>query len=289
MAEVVLPPEVAAAAFALLTAAVGLLLAQVIRLRSEVRDDARVFRSALSALRDRIRELDDRSDALEDALESVERTAAAGGRDDTPDGLQTRTGPDEGSTATPAPGRDAAGGADRPLDGVAPAADGEGPGEATDPAGTGPEDGDGPTSTSDATATGDGERGREPPEPEWSRERVEELYAAWCDRAQEPDPSGAIEVTAMQYGGQESADALSHPQTLLKDASGTSDFVRFSPSGEDRGLLLPHPDVQYNRNTHGEFFPDADRSVFADPSNLTRLEPVEIRRRDDGRWERVDA
>lgn len=122
----------------------------------------------------------------------------------------------------------------------------------------------------------------------FSRNRVDTLYAEWCETGRRPDASGALEVRPMRHAGSVQQGELSEARHRLEDASGTSDFVRFSPLEGDRGLLLPHPDVRFNPSTHGKFFPEADRALFADPANLTRLEPVEIRRRDDGRWERVD-
>lgn len=306
MPEVPLSPELLAMAAAVIVViTVVVLLVQVVRLRSDLDEESRRLDDRLRKLQGRLRRHGRRLDDLESrgpgrassSVSGVEERSVSHG-----DGNQVesseRADDQEPSHPDTDRGRD---GGDLPPDVSKDRSSTRPDGDDGYGYGDDSTDKSGSDRHVDLTDAGFGEseldrkgaasRASEAEQEEdgYSRSKVEQLYADWCERGRRPPSGGAIEVQPMRHAGSVQEDELSEARHRLEDASGTSEFVRFSPVDEGRGLLLPHPDARYNANTHGEFFPDADKQLFAEPSNLTSLEPVEVRRRDDGRWEAVEG
>lgn len=285
MPELRLPPAVLFGVAFLLLVAVGTLIVWLIRIRSSFRDFRKKIERRLNRLEDRLsrqRADPERRTAGRSASPADDGSGMRGQGESRPSARLGESGsservPEEVEGAESS-GSEESNASTDPSRQVG-SADGT-PGEVDlSDAGYG----------SDASGSGAsaGESGL--PGHGYSRESVHELYARWCERGREPHPPSDMEIQSMRHAGSVREDELSEARHRLEDATGTSDFVRFSPAHGEKGLLLPHPDVRFNPSTHGKFFPDADRSLFEDPANLTRLEPVAIQRRDDGRWEATNG
>lgn len=121
----------------------------------------------------------------------------------------------------------------------------------------------------------------------FTRENVAALYERWCLESSRPSIQAGVEFVSVQHSRSDTGPEFGAPDKhILADSSRQAEFVRFSPTGGNHGLLYPNPDAHYSPAL-AFLFKGLTPEMFEDRAQLAQLTPVEIRRRQGNEWELV--
>jgi hypothetical protein len=113
-----------------------------------------------------------------------------------------------------------------------------------------------------------------------------QLYAEWCANGQRPISTDTVEVAPLRYAGEEPTNEYSPPTPLFEDHRQAGEFVRFSQPGSPEGVAFPNPQAYFNDRAHPVLFPSLTAATYS-PQHLANISPVPIRKRGDGKWQKV--
>lgn len=137
---------------------------------------------------------------------------------------------------------------------------------------------------SDQTAAG-GHSVPSGPQP-YSPSLIQRLYQEWVSSAEKPIVPPTVEISSLRFASNQRVNDFSPARSRFEDCQSIAEFVRFSESGSDTALALPHPEGAPREDYLKLLFPNVDATILKDKTRLAAVEPARLRRI-GSYWEKI--
>jgi hypothetical protein len=121
--------------------------------------------------------------------------------------------------------------------------------------------------------------------PPFSLDLVRELYRRWTRERRRPPLPDTVAASPLRFAGSSRTNDWSPTVHALQDHPQIGEFIRFSDTEERQAFVLPDPGASFSQLVHPLLFPELTAEAYGDPSQLSAVAPLQLRRRDARTWE----